>query len=247
MMLENPRAHLVLALLSLMLAMTVAEFTDLDMLIQQRLYQAATHQWIWDRHEPVSRLLLYDGIKALLIVTGVALAVQWWRHRQVDQGRQRVWLAALLTLLLVPSATGLLKAGTNVACPQALQVFGGELPQVGVFQAWPSGQRPASRQRCFPAGHASGGFGLLGLVFLARRRRVRVAIVLGVLVLGWLMGLYKMAIGDHFFSHTWVSMLLGWLTASLAGVWLRASEVASRAVPASGRCDETYSFVVKNT
>jgi membrane-associated PAP2 superfamily phosphatase len=33
-----------------------------------------------------------------------------------------------------------------------------------------------------------------------------------VTVLGWTMGLYKMSFGDHFFSHTLVSMLLSLTT-----------------------------------
>lgn len=243
MKIDNPRLHLLSALLGLLVAMMVAEFTDLDMLIQQRLYQPDMHHWIWDRHEPVTRLLLYDGIKVLLVVIGLALAVQWWRQRHNSGAQRRAVLAALLTLLLVPSTVGLLKAETNVACPAALRAFGGELPYVGVLQAWPAGQRPATRQRCFPAGHASGGFGLLGLVFLARRRRTRVSIVLGVLVLGWMMGLYKMAIGDHFFSHTWISMLIGWLVSSVAAVWLGAGSWVSPSRAGEQECTYIYSYM----
>lgn len=243
MMIESPRLHLLAALLGLLVSVMIADFTDLDMVIQRFLYQPDMHHWIWDRHEPVTRLLFYDGIKILLIVVGLTLVVQWWRQRRNHGAQQRALLAALLTLLLVPSTVGLLKAETNVACPTALQVFGGDLPYVGVLQAWPAGQRPAARQRCFPAGHASGGFGLLGLVFLARRRRARVGIVLGVLVLGWLMGLYKMAIGDHFFSHTWISMLIGWLVSSVAGVWLGAGGRLSLSRAGELECACPYSYM----
>ncbi|HIP14233.1 MAG TPA: PAP2 family protein, partial [Sulfurimonas autotrophica] len=30
------------------------------------------------------------------------------------------------------------------------------------------------------------------------------------MIVGWSMGLYKMIIGDHFFSHTLITMILAW-------------------------------------
>ncbi|SFV54930.1 PAP2 family protein [hydrothermal vent metagenome] len=31
------------------------------------------------------------------------------------------------------------------------------------------------------------------------------------MIIGWSMGLYKMMIGDHFLSHTLITMVLAWL------------------------------------
>ncbi|WP_227686650.1 phosphatase PAP2 family protein [Psychrobacter fozii] len=62
--------------------------------------------------------------------------------------------------------------------------------------------------KCFPAAHASAGFSLYGLVFLPTLKKYRYRIFESMTVLGWTMGLYKMLFGDHFFSHTLVSMLL---------------------------------------
>ncbi len=43
-----------------------------------------------------------------------------------------------------------------------------------------------------------------------------------VTVIAWLMGRYKMLIGDHFFSHTLVSMSLAWgICAAVAWAWCR--------------------------
>jgi membrane-associated PAP2 superfamily phosphatase len=49
----------------------------------------------------------------------------------------------------------------------------------------------------------------LGFLFKQRRHRAR-AVYLA-LAAGWAMGGYKMLIGDHFLSHTIISMLLAWL------------------------------------
>jgi membrane-associated PAP2 superfamily phosphatase len=103
-----------------------------------------------------------------------------------------------------------LKAVTNVACPAQLTLFGGSTPHVSLFSHYPEGQRPANQQRCFPAGHASGGFAVLSLLLLFKSRRHQRQIIVIGLLLGWVMGLYKMLIGDHFLSHTLTSMLIAW-------------------------------------
>ena len=51
----------------------------------------------------------------------------------------------------------------------------------------------------------------MALFFLFKKPRNQ-KIALGVaLVLAWVTGGYKMSIGDHFLSHTLISMILGWL------------------------------------
>ncbi len=42
------------------------------------------------------------------------------------------------------------------------------------------------------------------------------------LIIAWSMGTYKMLLGDHFFSHTLVSMSLAWgICAAVAWAWCR--------------------------
>jgi len=65
--------------------------------------------------------------------------------------------------------------------------------------------------KCWPAGHASGGFALLSLFFLFKSRKNKKIAIITALSVGWAMGLYKMVIGDHFLSHTIITMMLAWL------------------------------------
>ncbi|WP_181892423.1 phosphatase PAP2 family protein [Campylobacter sputorum] len=44
-----------------------------------------------------------------------------------------------------------------------------------------------------------------------QEKRTKAVVFVLALTLGWTMGLYKMMIGDHFLSHTIVSMLMAWL------------------------------------
>ncbi len=66
--------------------------------------------------------------------------------------------------------------------------------------------------KCYPAGHASGGFALMSLFFLFKEQKNRF-IALGIAVaIGWSMGVYKMLIGDHYMSHTVITMMLSWVS-----------------------------------
>ncbi|HRM99840.1 MAG TPA: phosphatase PAP2 family protein, partial [Aliarcobacter cryaerophilus] len=63
----------------------------------------------------------------------------------------------------------------------------------------------------WPAGHATMGFSLMSLYFLFKKpRNQKIALAFGVTV-GVLTGGYKILIGDHFLSHTIVTMILAWL------------------------------------
>lgn len=226
----NPRRQLFVTGLLLLLSFAWFELTPTDLWLQALFYDGQRQAWVWSNKEPVTRFLLYDGAKGLLILFALGLLIslafcrRWSRLASHCRGIRIV----VLSLILVPSTVAGLKTATNVACPRSLVLFGGELPYIKVLEKYPAGARPKSIQRCFPASHASGGFALMSLMFLFRTsRRRRLAVASGVLI-GWTTGSYKMAIGDHFFSHTLTSMLLAWFIINLIVI------VDGRIFPGSG-------------
>ena len=68
-----------------------------------------------------------------------------------------------------------------------------------------------SKVKCWPAGHASGGFALMALFFLFKTPKNQKRALIGALIIGWSIGTYKMLLGDHFISHTIITMILSWL------------------------------------
>ncbi len=208
------------------------EQTDLDLRLQDLLYNAQTGRWRVDAAEPVLRALFYTGPKILLILLGVAsiaLAsgpVRWraaWGFTLPDSRRHLIVLVA--TLATGPALVGWGKDVTNVFCPSEIRRYGGDVPYVTLCGSYPTDDRPARKGHCFPAGHASGGFALVALAGFARTRRGRsLGLATGV-VTGGLMGAYQMLKGAHYLSHTVFTLVaITWMFL----LWRRLLGVADR-------------------
>lgn len=213
------RSILLLSCAALLLTLALFGFTEADLAVQDRLFDATTQSWLWDKSEPVLQLLLYRLPRAALIALALACLVSLmasgrWKWAKAHR---RGLAVLLISLIIVPTAIGALKTATNVACPARSDRYGGDVPTITLFERYPDHARPANRQRCFPAGHASGGFALFALAFLFENRAARYRAVAAALLMGSLMGGYKMAIGDHFLSHTLVTMELAALMVVLTG------------------------------
>lgn len=208
------------------------EFTGLDVWMQDRFYDFSAHTWVVNAKAPVPRLLFYTGPKVLIIVLGVGLLAlaagpACWRERRTLR-RRDVWVA-LAVLASAPVLISGVKATTNIFCPYETRRYGGRAPYVRVLESYPEGDRPARRGRGFPAGHASGGFALLGLAGLAHTRRGRAGGVLIGLAAGWAMGGYQMLRGAHYLSHTVITMIVCWIVFLL---WRRAMRATDNTVTA---------------
>jgi membrane-associated PAP2 superfamily phosphatase len=195
-----------------MLAVSFAffEFTDTDIVVQDRFLNFATGEWRVDASDPLGRALFYNGPKFLIIAGAVAMLMlasgpaAWREAADVDR---RGLALALLTLASVPLLVGAGKATTNVFCPSEIRRYGGDVGYVKVLERFPDDDRPSRKGHGFPAGHSSGGFALFGLLWLRRGRAWRAAVVALAVAVGWWMGAYQMMKGAHYLSHTVFTML----------------------------------------
>lgn len=204
--------HLAVTVGLLLATVALFEFTNLDLLLQDRFYDFGMKRWLLDREDAVLAFIFYGGIKKLLIAFAVAIlaTLVFFRKRPWVQHYQKGLLVVLLASICVPVVVGALKAVTNTPCPRNIAHYGGNYPDVKLFSSYPEGFKQECNIRCWPAGHASGGFALLSLFFLFKSPANRKKAALGALCVGWGMGGYKMLIGDHFLSHTLVTMFLAW-------------------------------------
>jgi len=202
---------------ALVIAVIFFGVSGTDIWVQNHFYNPVNHQWILDREDPVFNFIFYDGIKRLIIIFNVlvliALVVGW---KKPFLARYRKGLIiVLLSSIFVPVIVGSFKATTNIPCPKNLEIYGGIYPHTCVWEKYPSTFCNQKKIKCWPAGHASGGFALLSLFYLFRKRRAKIIALSGVMVVGWSMGTYKMLIGDHFLSHTVITMIMAWLIISI--------------------------------
>ena len=232
------------------LATLVFEHSQLDIRISELFYSHG--HWLLEKGAQPYAFIFYDLPKALLILLAVYLiAVLIIKYRQPlpDLASQhrckfdkflfplpiREIGYLLLVLAIVPATITTLKGVTHVSCPNDLAIFGGELPYLNLWQNMVA----ATPARCFPAAHASAGFSLYGLAFLPTLKKHCYQILKIVTLLGWSMGLYKMLFGDHFFSHTLVSMLLSLTIACALATLFFKDSIKAKAKSASKKYADT--------
>lgn len=198
----------------LAIVMTIGEVTMIDISVQDFFFNEDTGKWLTGRRDPIPRALFYTGPKYAVILLGVGLITlllgkrRWREHWHVTRLELGV---AIGVMAIVPSLVGVLKDATGVYCPWDIRRYGGTAPYIRVFENHPMNDLPANPGRGFPAGHASGGFALIGLLALAKTRRQRKFVVLLALAMGWWMGTYQLAKGAHYLSHNFVTMGIAWL------------------------------------
>lgn len=165
--------------------------------------------WLITWDSGLWHILLYKGPKALLF--GWLAFLLWCALRP---GRSPAWMGRrralylLFSLVTVVLVCTQLRACTGQTVPQALKPWNpAGLEHLLLFQPKP----PGYPSDAFPAGHASGGFALLSLAWAwTGAWAVRLGLALG-LGVGGFMGLYQIARGEHFLSHTLATGLIAWL------------------------------------
>lgn len=191
----------------------------LDLWVQMRFFDIQAGQWLLPPSDRGAFYwLLYRGPKLLLAVSaGLVL------FRLAERAVMRRWhevdtklFLALCVVGLLPLMVGFLKSLTGVSCPVQETLFAGFHLHVAIWDRL-SGILPYNDNLgCWPAGHASAGFGLLGLRLLVPPgSRLYWRYWAPGIGAGWAMGIYQMARGQHYLSHTMVTMALAILLSSL--------------------------------
>lgn len=205
--------QIILTLLVLIFTIMLFGITDIDTVVQDELFDSSTSTWVLDRDLQPYRLIFYDGIKKVLILFALSflIGLLFFRKHKLVQEYKRGMLILVLSAIFIPLTIGGLKKYTNMPCPKNEIHYGGKMIKTSVWQSYDEPYKSMKKIRCWPAGHASGGFALLSLFFLFKTKRNKVLALVIALSVGWTMGIYKMLIGDHFLSHTIISMIIAWL------------------------------------
>lgn len=159
--------------------------------------------------------IAHEGARMLawVIVLGLTLCI-WWPvglMRRLPYSRRVQLVVSILVSLVVMA---LMKRFSATSCPWDLADFGG----VGHYVShWAWGTHDGGGGHCFPAGHASAGFGFISGYFVLRHHQPRAARIwlLAALVAGFSLGWAQQMRGAHFMSHTLWTAWLCWTSAWL--------------------------------
>lgn len=212
-MLKNLNKHIIITAILLVAVITLFQFSNLDIFVQSFFYNFDTKNWLINKDEPILKFFFYDGIKNLLILFAVIIffSLIFLRKKELIQEYKKGLIIVLLAAIFVPVIIGSLKAITNTPCPCNIIYFNGTYPDIKVFDTYPKDFIQTSKAKCWPAGHASGGFALMALFFLFKTPINQKRALISALVIAWGMGTYKMLLGDHFLSHSIITMIMAWL------------------------------------
>ena len=200
------------------------EWSHFDLFVADWVYAMEGRQWQLREHF-VSSALLHEGGRSLVQLIGLALlllAITSSFNARLAPYKRGLWML-FMTLALGPALVAIAKAFTHVDCPWDLIRYGGTLPYLPIFEPHPGDY---DYGRCFPSGHASGGYGLIGLYFFLRHHKPEwkwYGLAVGI-VMGLVFGMAQQLRGAHFFSHDLWSLAICWLCAlfsdwQLFGKW----------------------------
>jgi len=207
--------HLLIPLLLAVAASVVLMAGNGDQWLADQLYRWEGSRWAfkdawWTTHvihRGGKNLSTLAGVLVMLALLRACLDTRW-------KALRRPLLYLLLAVGLSTGMVALLKSMTQMDCPWGLQRYGGLRPFIGLFESRPE---LLGRAACFPAGHASAGYGWVALYFFALQVRPRwrwVALATAVAT-GLAFGFSQQLRGAHFLSHDVWSLAVSWTVAVL--------------------------------
>lgn len=148
-------------------------------------------------------------LAAWILLIAAAIAAPWLAPLKVH--RRLLW-TTVLAMALGPTVVTVLKDINTHACPWSLKEYGGT---ADYSAQWFVSKLEAGR--CFPGGHAAGGFSLIAIAFAGqvlqqpKLRRLGLWLGLGV---GAAFSFLRVGQGAHFMSHNlWAAAVDLWLAA----------------------------------
>lgn len=217
----NVKQQIILSIFILALSLAIFDFTPIDVWVQNYFYDATAIQkpplerWLVYKHDKSLEFWFHKSIKLAIVAFGVGiflLSLASFRFSQLKPYRHRL-LFLSISMALVSSLVGGAKHFTNTYCPNQTTLYGGDKPYVKILESYPENFRSRKKGRCFPAGHATAGFGLMALYFILNSRKARITGLVFGLTLGWVLGIFQIIRGEHFLSHT-IFFLVGDFTDS---------------------------------
>lgn len=206
--------HAVIVPAALILGAVLARVAGLDERLEAAFYDAVTASFPARQSvllETLGHRLAKAAVWGLWLLL-VAMTVGCWFLPRL-RGYRRILSATVLAMALGPAIVVVLKSINSYRCPWDLVQFGGV---AHATSDWFVSHINAGR--CFPSGHAAGGFSLIALSFAGvalGHAGVARAGLTAALAAGCAFSVVRMVQGAHFLSHNLWSAAIDWCAAAL--------------------------------
>ncbi len=186
------------------ITLIVIHYSDLDIKFQSLFFDFETKKWLIDKDEQTIKFIFYKLPKYLIVTYGVSMIFMLAKLRYFKQELelQKKLLFLILVLIITPLTVAILKNFSPINCPNHIHEFGGCCQHISPLDIFNKVLFFGYAGKCFPAGHASGGFSLISLYFVMSTKRAKHIALFGSITLGSIMGLYQIAKGVHYLSDT---------------------------------------------
>lgn len=144
-----------------------------------------------DRGHATLNLLFYKIPRLLPWIASAWIILSFWRKELLPNSSVKRKLYTLLYLGFFPVIIITGKFITQQPCPNEFVSFQGAVPDATLFLVG---------ARCFPGGHASVGFALIGLCLLAISPPLKNRLFWGATSWGFILAYFQVARGLHFTS-----------------------------------------------
>jgi membrane-associated PAP2 superfamily phosphatase len=186
-----------------------------------RLFENITHHWARIIPNWVGELAIVGAMLSLIPLVlkperapaRIAGPLQWLTRYRLD------FFFVMVAFAIATGVIHYLKSHTSIYCPVETTLYGGDMPRQEWYENF-NLLHEAGAGRCWPGGHASGGFTLVALYFVALRYRWRHASTLfwASMILGCIYGTTRVVQGWHFMSHTFWAGIFVWLSTLLTAM-----------------------------
>lgn len=197
----------------------IAQYSGLDIYIAKLIYQSMGEQFLTN-NELLSDVFHKGGrymmgsILGFFILGFVATLFPFCSFTQLKPFFGYMLLSAIFCLLVITT----LKQFTTLPCPWDTNIFAGRRHYIGILSAFDSN---LPNGHCYPSGHASGGFSLLGLYFWGARRKGGIQYLPNILwllpaaLIGTIFALTQQMRGAHYLSHDLTTIAICWIICSI--------------------------------
>ena len=217
-------------IIALLITLAIIHYSNLDLKFQSLFFIPETKLWLVARDNMVLKFIFYKLPKYIIASYGIILILWLTKLRFCSENveLQKKLLFLILILILTPLTVAIFKHYSPIYCPNFVEEFGGEKLYISPFDMFNEAIFFNHTGKCFPAGHASGGFALISLYFVMPSRNSKIAALSLSLSLGWIMGLYQIAKGTHYLSDTVVTLSIAYLLCiSLQQILLKKNNIKS--------------------